>query len=615
MPRLHSFTYLLLSLTSVTAQPSCPALDARASLTNESAFDYVIVGGGTSGLVLANRLSADPSVSVAVIEAGSSQRDNPNVTSLGSYGRALGTEVDWTYTSAPQVFANNKPQTYDAGKGLGQSTACRLTLMTSAWSVCDDNRIRAATAQIDTWETRFGNQGWNWANLFPYYLKSETFQIPDANQTQAGCNFTASVHGESGPVEVGWFNDIAPRSTYLEVRAAWEDAGFTWIPDPNTGNASGASNWPLTVSRAQNIRWDAANAYLYSGDVMSQRSNLQVFENTTAQRILWTDEQDDKAQASGVEVIDQAGDIQVVSVNKEVILSAGSLKSPVLLEASGVGNRDVLNANGIPVKVDLPSVGFNLQDQPNVPLVASAPQNFTGYPTYVTHATANDLFGNQAPQIYSHLLAQLPSYAQTITSRAAANVTTPEIQQQLLKIQLDLMFVDFIPMAELLTAPSGSNLVIAFWTLLPLSRGSVHINKSISNDPIIDPHFFMLDSDHLFQAATARLGRSFFSAAQTSGFAGSEISPGLANVSSDATDEQWKDYFINHYGPNSHPVGTAAMMRQDLGGVVDASLTVYGVSNVRVVDASILPAQVDGHLTSTLYAVAERAADIILGRI
>ncbi|KAL9091213.1 MAG: hypothetical protein Q9159_001508 [Coniocarpon cinnabarinum] len=558
MPRLHSFTYLLLSLTSVTAQPSCPALDARASLTNESAFDYVIVGGGTSGLVLANRLSADPSVSVAVIEAGSSQRDNPNVTSLGSYGRALGTEVDWTYTSAPQVFANNKPQT-----------------------------IRAATAQIDTWETRFGNQGWNWANLFPYYLKSETFQIPDANQTQAGCNFTASVHGESGPVEVGWFNDIAPRSTYLEVRAAWEDAGFTWIPDPNTGNASGASNWPLTV----------------------------IFENTTAQRILWTDEQDDKAQASGVEVIDQAGDIQVVSVNKEVILSAGSLKSPVLLEASGVGNRDVLNANGIPVKVDLPSVGFNLQDQPNVPLVASAPQNFTGYPTYVTHATANDLFGNQAPQIYSHLLAQLPSYAQTITSRAAANVTTPEIQQQLLKIQLDLMFVDFIPMAELLTAPSGSNLVIAFWTLLPLSRGSVHINKSISNDPIIDPHFFMLDSDNLFQAATARLGRSFFSAAQTSGFAGSEISPGLANVSSDATDEQWKDYFINHYGPNSHPVGTAAMMRQDLGGVVDANLTVYGVSNVRVVDASILPAQVDGHLTSTLYAVAERAADIILGRI
>lgn len=594
----------ILSISAVIA-PSHATLNGGPP-DNGSAFDYLIVGGGTAGLVLANRLSLDPDTSVAVIEAGSSQLNNPNVTLVGAASPGLYTQIDWQYPSVPQDFADGTTLIFDAGKGLGGTSL--INGMTY---------IRAAVPQIDSWESKFGNPGWNWTNLFPYYLKSETFQVPDTTQQQAGCNYIASINGGNGPVEVGWVNDVGAVDLYHEVRSAWEVAGIEWIPDPNSGNSSGGSVWPLTVSRSQNIRWDAARAYLFSGvNNITTRSNLQVYQNSLAQRIAWAPDTNGLAQAAGITVMGTSGSPVTVAAKREIILSAGSLKSPALLEASGVGNAAVLKAQNIPMTVELPSVGFNLQDQPLIEIDNSLAQNFTGYGKYVTFATANDLFGDNATQVEKYVRSQIPSYAQRITSRAAPNATSSSIQEQLLNDQADLIFKDLIPIAEILTLTAGSVVQSPLWNMLPFSRGSVHVNNSSPDaTPSIDPNFYLADWDNIGEAAAGRLARKFLAQGRASGWVGREIIPGLGNVTADASDAKWTEYAKKYATPVHHPVGTTAMMAKELGGVVDCRLKVYGTNNVRVVDAGIFPAQVNGHLTSTIYAVAERAADIIMGKI
>ena len=602
-----------LRTTAITAILSVSAviLPSHATLKDGppgdgSSFDYIIVGGGTAGLVLANRLSANPDINVAVIEAGSSQLNNPNVTLAGASSPGLFTQIDWQYTSVPQEYADSTTLLFNAGKGLGGTSL--INGMTY---------VRAAAPQIDGWESRFGNPGWNWANLFPYYLKSETLQVPDAPQQEAGCNYTASVNGEDGPVQVGWVDNYGEADLYHEVRRGWEATGIEWIPDPNSGNSSGGAVWPLTVSRSQNIRWDAARAYFFSGvNNITNRPNLQIYQNSLAQRIAWAPNTKGAAHAAGVVVTDTSGNPVTVAAEREVILSAGSLKSPVLLEASGVGNTAVLNAQNIPVMVELASVGFNLQDQPLVEIDNSLARNFTGYGKYVTYATANDLFGGNAINVDNYVRSQIPAYAQSITSRAAPNATASRIQEQLLNDQADLIFKDLIPVAEILTLTVGPTVLSPLWNMLPFSRGSVHINSSSSDAvPSIDPNFYLADWDSIGEAAAGRLTRKFLKQGMAAGWVGKEIVPGLGNVTADATDAEWIQYAKKYVVPVHHPVGSTAMMAKELGGVVDCELIVYGTNNVRVVDAGIFPGQVNGHLTSTIYAVAERAADIIIGNI
>lgn len=598
----------ILSVSAVIA-PLC-AIVNDGPPNDGSTFDYVIVGGGTAGLVLANRLSSNPDTSVAVIEAGSSQFCNPNVTSIDASTAGLLTQIDWQYASAPQAYADGNTLMFNAGKGLGGTSL--INGMTY---------LRPAAPQIDAWESRFGNPGWNWANLFPYFLKSETFQVPDATQRQEGCDYVASVHGKNGPVEVGWNNEIAGAEVYQEVRSAWEASGINWISDPNSGNASGASVWPLTVSRTQNIRWDAARAYLFS-DVkevnnVTTRPNLQVYQNSLARRIAWAPPDPTRvARSAGVIVMGTYGSSVTVAAKREVILSAGSLKSPALLEASGVGNAAILNAQNIPLMVELPSVGFNLQDQPLIEFENNAPQNVSRNGKYVTFATALDLFGDNTTDVENYIRSRIPAYAQEIASRAAPNATSPSVQEQLLNDQADLIFKDLVPMAEILTLTIGSAVQIPLWHMLPFSRGSVHLNNSSPEGvPTIDPNFYLADWDSIGEAAAGRLARRFLAQGRIAGWVGEEIIPGPSNITLNAGDAEWSEYAKKYAAPVHHPVGSTAMMAKELGGVVDHELTVYGTSNVRVVDAGILPAQVDGHLTSTIYAVAERAADIIIGNI
>ncbi|RAL63327.1 hypothetical protein DID88_003752 [Monilinia fructigena] len=559
------------------------------------AYDFVIIGGGTSGLVIANRLSEIPNITVAVIEAGLSVLTNTNVSRVDRFTLGFNTPIDWQYETTSQNFASGRKVRYNAGKALGgTSTINGMTY------------VRAASQEIDAWEQRLGNTGWNWSNLFSYYKKSENFTIPTPAQKAAGASYNPAFHEETGPLKVGYAYNLNNGSLFSRVESAWESLGVRKNKDINGGNLTGYMVGPSTVDREKNVREDAARAYYYP---VQGRSNLHVLLNTTARKIIWGSNLGATYTASGVEVLSPNGEIEVINATREVIVSAGTLRSPAILEHSGIGNPNILQNNGIPIRIILPGVGENLQDQPNNSFVYQGNTTYNGTVPYVTYAPLSSIL----PRIPA---ANIGTWASSI-SAAINNSISSGAMDYLLTIQNDLINQD-VPDIEVIfgnTVTTGSGpgvyLGTAFWVLLPFSRGNVHISSSDpAVYPAINPNFFLVDFDLKVQVAIAKWTRNFWAAKQL-GSAFTEFSPGYAAVPKNATDAQWESWIKSSFGPNNHPVGTCSMQGRNSGGVVDANMKVYFTSNVRVVDASILPYQSSGHLTSTLYAVAERASDII----
>lgn len=196
---------------------------------------------------------------------------------------------------------------------------------------------RAEDVQIDAWEA-IGNQGWNWSTLFPYYLKSEQFQIPTSAQSAAGANWNPAYHGMNGPLMTGWTYEMMNGSMAEVLNTTYQNLGISYLPDVNGGKMHGYTLFPRTVNRALDVREDAARAYYYPFE--SSRPNLSVMLNTYGNRIVWANATNTEGSvtATGVEVTLSNGTVQTIQANKEVILSAGSLISPVILERSGVGN-------------------------------------------------------------------------------------------------------------------------------------------------------------------------------------------------------------------------------------------------------------------------------------
>lgn len=229
----------------------------------------------------------------------------------------------------------------------------------------------------------------------------------------------------------------------------------------------------------------------------------------------------------------------------------------------------------------------------------------------VTYVTAHDLFGNSTASIASSLLSDIPKYAAAVAS-ASGNTVKASAMEVTYRMQHKLVFEEQMPIAEILLAPGGNTITAAFWGTQPYARGSVHISSNnISDPPLINPNYFMFDFDTQVQAAIADYVRKVYTTAPLSPSIKTETAPGQTHVPLNATTAQWSPYLKSSFVANSHHVSTVSMLPLELGGVVDSDLRVYGTSNVRVVDASVLPGQLVGHLTSTLYAVAEKAADLI----
>ncbi|KAL3468121.1 GMC oxidoreductase [Aspergillus heterothallicus] len=536
-----SLALAALSLSSVTA-----------SRVSSHKYDFVIVGAGTSGLVVANRLSELEGVTVAVIEAGESVLNDFNVT---------------------DTYAGGAKQTIRAGKALGGTSTIHGMSYT-----------RAVDVQIDNWGV-VENKGWSWKSLIPYYKKERPLE---------GWMPTAMTNG----------------SVFKTLNETMEQLGIHYNTDANGGQMVGFTVNPDTIDRERNVREDAARAYYWPYE---SRSNLKVISNTQANRIIWSNTTHgdcDDAVAIGVEVTGPYGS-EIIYASNEVILSAGSLRSPALLEISGVGNPAILRKHNISIKVNLTSVGENLQDQTNNAMAWESNDLLSGLATFSALPSIAQLYGADAASLASLVNTSLPAYAKAV-SRASNGAVTEANLLDAFKLQFDLTFKSHIPYAEIVFAPSGSSFAVEYWPLLPFSRGSVHIRSAnASEPPTINPNYFMFGQDASAQADVAKHIRRALETAPLSGIVGDEVSPGLDTLPANATEASWNKWVVANYRPKYHPVGTASMLPREKGGVVDSELRVYGTRNVRVVDASVVPFQLCGHLTSTLYAVAEKASDLI----
>ncbi|OWY53459.1 alcohol oxidase [Alternaria alternata] len=567
-------------------------------------YDYIIVGGGTSGLVVANRLSEDYNVSVAVIEAGGIELYNPNITDTSKYGNAFSTLVDWQYESIPQTFAGNASQVLRAGKALGGTS--NINGMTY---------LRAEAAQIDAWQ-QIGNAGWDWESLMPYYKKSEYIQEPSESQLLRGASIDPETHGTTGPLAVGWTNNMMGEEVMSSINQTFDALGVPFNEEPNAGNMRGLTVFPKTIERAENVREDAGRAYYWP---VSKRPNLDIYLESFVEKMIWhpeSEHRDAKRTASGVVFSGLNGTRTTILANREVILSAGSLRSPLLLEQSGVGNPSILQEHNIDVVVDLPFVGENLQDQTTTDMfyTNNNSTNFTGLAGYAAYFNVDDVFESDLAAFNASVASALKQYADRTAN--ASGIIDSSVTEKLFRIQYDLIFKNKIPISEIIVSPAATGpITIEYWGLLPFSRGSIHINSTNASAPAnINPNYFMLDYDVRQQIATAKMARKFANTAPFSNALSSETTPGLDVVPANASDAVWEKWLKSTYRSNFHYISTAAMMPRELGGVVDSNLTVYGTSNVRVVDASVVPFQICGHLTSTLYAIAEKAADMIKAR-
>ncbi|KAH8091702.1 alcohol oxidase [Cristinia sonorae] len=592
------------------------------------AYDFVIAGGGTAGLALAARLSEDTNTTVLVLEAGDTGdavKNSVDVPGNAYYSSLLGSSYDWKYMTVQQPNAGNRELPWARGKILGGSSAVNGLYM-----------VRPSKLEVDSWASLIPKGDlWNWNSLFPNMKKSETFTKPSAEIQAAGAiQYDPQSHGSSGPVKTSYPGYIVP------VVGNWtqtlEDIGIPRTPDANGGESWGAfiatsainpSNWTRSYSRS---------AYI---DPLPFRANLDILANSTVTRLLFSPINSfapttaPNLTASQVEFASTAdGPKRTVNVRKEVIITGGAVGSPHMLLASGVGPRDVLEAAGVQVNVELPGVGQHLQDHISTEVVWKASTDtaaslrggsVTDLPngqsspflSFINSATAyansTDLFGFDFGPVYRKNIEGSLAEARNMIPSQYEEVKKG--YDAIFKATLDLMATP-VGQVELLLSLTGTAVggdqSIAIQAALqhPFSHGRLYIKSPSTFDPpVIDPQYLTHNADVVSLREGLKLARKLGETAPLSASLVQEISPG-PNVK---TDDDWDKWLAGAIGTEYHPSCSCAMLPQELGGVVDAELKVYGLDNVRVADASVFPIQFAAHLQAPVYGLAEQAANII----
>ena len=324
----------------------------NATSFTATVFDYIIVGGGTAGLTIAARLTEDPNITVGVLEAGLDRTQDPKVLTPGFAPSMWGDpEYDWVFKTVPQIHGNNRIVAHPRGKQLGGTSAINFDVWT-----------HASQRDINDWG-KLGNKGWSWDELFPYFLKSETYNTPPLKTSeQIDTTFIVpSFHGDAGPLQ----NSFPP--FYDNFYKAWEPTytklGLGPAGDPKGGIAIGAYGTLLTIEPKNASRSFAGTAYYKPN---AARKNLQVLTGALVTKVILSPANEPLIATGVTFTVD--GENYTVSASREIILCAGAFQSPQLLELSGIGNAELLKSKGIEVLYDNPNVGENLQDHVYVPV-------------------------------------------------------------------------------------------------------------------------------------------------------------------------------------------------------------------------------------------------------
>ncbi|HYC44462.1 MAG TPA: GMC family oxidoreductase N-terminal domain-containing protein [Burkholderiales bacterium] len=537
-----------------------------SSLPENSEFDYVVVGAGSSGCVVANRLSADGRHQVLLIEAG--RRDNHiNIHIPMLVAKVLMDErFTWPFRTEPQTHLNGKQQLWVRGRVIGGSSSINGNLF-----------VRGDPKEYEKWRAS-GCEGWGWSDLLPYFKRIEDFPEGDPG-----------VRGTGGPVGVTRlhkFDELA--DSFIE---ACKTNGSRFLDDYNDGSYEGT--FYLQYSTRKGLRSSAAVAYLRPA---LKRPNLTVITEATATRVLM-----DGKRATGVEIA-CGGTLQQVKARREVVLSAGPLKSPQILELSGIGNAGVLQQHGIEVVQHLPGVGENLRDHPNVRVTYECAKPLT----------VNDVLRNPLLKLREGLrfLFSRKGFLTICSSTAQTNLRSDESvgQPDLVLRLMPVSGKDRYARTARYGLDPWSGFSIGITPLQPHSTGTVHIR---SRDPheqaAMDPRYLSHEADAQLFLDGVKRARTIAEQPAMKSLIVRETRPG-PGVTDDAG---LLDYIRDGVNTSWHMVGTCKM-GIDADAVVDPQLRVRGIANLRVVDSSIFPTIPSSNTNAPSIAIGEKGADMIL---
>ncbi|QSZ31583.1 hypothetical protein DSL72_001150 [Monilinia vaccinii-corymbosi] len=533
--------------------------------------DYIIIGGGISGCVVASRLhEKNPSLRILLIEAGPDASNHPKVPGAMTASLLLHSELDWDYKTTPQRHLNNRECYAAAGKALGGGSVINAC----GW-------IRGEASDYDSWAEAVGDPKWNYQGFLPYFRKVEHYHVSSEEHGSEGPNYTQSVtsSGRRYPLRD-------------QVKNAWSSVGVRHIADANSGSPQGIGE--LVENRRESIRQVASSIYPLKG--------IDVLLNTLVKRVVIEDNEAGEKVATGVELAN--GDI--IKAKGEVILAGGAYRTPQVLLLSGVGAKK--NLKGIPQVIDLPEVGKNFHDHMSVAqwwklkhpennLAIGAP----GFkdPKYFTGLPMDWIITQTVPR---------QGLKDALERDSGENEdSNPLIASDRAHTESFMVYVARSPENPPIPL-NGTHVTTSVVGLLPTSRGSIKLASTDPKDaPLIDPNYYATEADrYVLRTGLRKMAEVLSTDAGRDIVDHEVVSEGLVPLTPNSSDEEVDAHVRMHGSTVYHAAGTASM-----GKVVDSDLMVLGIRKLRIVDASVIPVPIAAHYQALIYALGERAADII----
>ncbi|PFH50977.1 GMC oxidoreductase [Amanita thiersii Skay4041] len=633
--KVHSMPYKTLSVDDLLSEKE--SLGGHGRRHGRDSFDYIVIGGGTAGLILASRLAQnDPTITVCVIEAGVLRTDCL-ITVPGLFGKSLRKpEYDWSYKTVKQPELHDKEVLCSAGRVLGGSSGINYMI-----------RMRASRHEYDAWSQFAPDQGWNWKGLLPSFKDQEQYVRPRWGSSQVFPGVTQEQYEaakKEEPLYRGYKGAIW--STHNEVYTdllvptikTLNSLGIRTNIKPSHGDSTGMFNIDTAINRTSGERCYSVDALKVSSEAPSPIPNLLVLTGLHVNKILFKPTTHGKpVTADGVEVRATSKHTIHFYANREVIVSTGTYSTPRILEFSGIGNPKILKKFGITTVVDLPGVGENFQDHPTI---------VTDYTVKEGVNTLDRLRIDPAyksAQIDEYLTKRTGAYATVVSAygfikldkflssaeitelKAQLDKEIAQVTNEFHKKQLAIRrkYLDnpevgdveiiMVPKAFATIPPADKTSYLSLLTCLPhtVSRGSTHISGADPTaPPDINPNYLTSKFDTKVLVKVTQFLRKITQSGELANIVTGPSTP-PASVKTDAEIEN----FIRHkLITMQHPSSTASMAPRELGGVVDSNLRVYGTTNVRVADLSVIPLHIAAHTLDTVYAIGEKAFHIISGK-